>query len=298
MKTGTAASAVPTALDAEAVGEPIAEALRAGAALAAPERVYRTAEEPVQTHFVAPDGYQVVTVDTDTEQWLDQPRRKTGQVEVRDAESFLAYFTKHATPAAEVYADEDNGRVVAVLNASSKEQAEWGDHCLVLALKHTPAWLRWTRPDGKLLGQVAFAEHIEAGLPEIVEPDAAHMLELAQTFEATKGVDFESSQRLSSGERQFTYKETISAKAGQKGHITVPTQFVVALAPWRGGPAYRVTARFRYRISPEGLQLGYVLDRVEDVLEGAFADVCSEVAGGVGERPLLMGPAPASRRLF
>lgn len=282
----------PNGLDEPLAGG-IDAAIRAGSAIA--EHTFHAATDTPGTQgtylHVVPDGYKVVTTQVDDERLLPCPRRKTGTVVVRDAASFLAYFGKHAPLNAEVFADDEKGTVTAVLNAHGGVggDAQWQDHRLVLRMVPSPAWVAWTDRSGKYLPQVEFAEFIEANLPDIAEPPAAAMLELAQTFEATKSVDFESSHRLSSGERRLEYKETLAAKAGQRGQIDIPTQITLGLAPWRGGDVYRVTARFRYRIADGRLLLGYVLDRPEDVLDAAFREICSQIADELDGRPLLHG---------
>ena len=47
-----------------------------------------------------------------------------------------------------------------------------------------------------------------------------------------------------------------------------------------GGDAYRLTARFRYRIGAGQLVLGYVLERAGDVKRDAFGQVVQQVAAG------------------
>lgn len=279
-------------IDDGAPRDSIDAAIRAGSALA--EHTFHTADYALAGTYlhVVPDGYKVITTQVDDEQLLPTPRRKTGTVVVRDAASFLAYFGKHAWADSEVYADDEKGTVTAVLNAhqaGADGAAQWQDHRVVLRMVPTPAWQRWVASSGKLMPQVDFAEHIESSLSDIVDPAAAAMLELAQTFEATKSVDFESANRLSSGERRLEYKETIAAKAGQRGQIDIPTRITLGLAPWRGGDTYRVDAHFRYRISDGHLYLGYVLDRPEDVLDAAFREITAQIADELDGRPLLHG---------
>lgn len=270
-------------------------AIRAGAALADTTVIPATEEGAGTLAVVVPDGYKLEVRTLDDECLLPTPRRKTGKVTVRDAASFLAYWGKHHDEASEVFADEQAGTVTGVINAhgSGYGGAAWGDHRVTLQMIHTPGWKRWLALSGKLVGQVEFAEHIEMSLPEVVEPSASDMLELAQTFEAKKSVDFESSDRLTSGERRLTYKETIQSKAGERGQIDIPQKLVLALTPWSGGETYRIDAHFRYRIDRGDLLLGYVLDRPEDLLQHAFAELVGQLRSELEPTPVLMGPAPA-----
>lgn len=236
--------------------------------------------------FVTDDGVEVVK----GREPLAAPRRKTGAVQLLDAASFAAYVNKHhEEDHTELYADPRRPGVVAVLNghAAFADATGYGDHRAHLILQPTPAWQRWAQHDGKLLNQVQFAEHIEASLPDIVNPPGADMLELAETFQAHTKVQFVSSTHLGSGQRQLTYREEVEAGAGSRGDIVIPKEFELGLAPYEGSGLYKVTARLRYRIGDGRLQLGYILDRPEDVQRAAFDDVLKTVQEETGRTALL-----------
>lgn len=227
----------------------------------------------------------------DLEQYDEHPRRKKANVKVADADSFVAYVKKHELAHTEVWADLVGTRVIAVINAHEDSDdievegnAGWGDHRATLAVRKTDAWNAWTASDRKLMGQQEFAEHIEDRAVDIVKPTGAEMLELAQSFQARQGVEFESSKRLSSGESQLVYKETVAAKAGQRGQLDIPSLIELALIPFEGAPAYKVTARFRYRIDHGRLLLSYALERPDDVLREAFLDVVTLVEGDLDRK--------------
>jgi uncharacterized protein YfdQ (DUF2303 family) len=226
--------------------------------------------------FVTPEG-GVHKVDLTGEDYKDQPTRKRGTTTVRDAESFLTYWTKHHDDSSEVYADAERLTVTAVLDAHTADSARWSGHRLHLALRETDAWKQWLRLDGQLMKQEEFAEFLEDHLPELLEPSSAEMLEIAQSFQAAVKVDFQSATRLSSGQRQFQYVETATTKAGQKGQLTVPEVFTIGLVPFEGSDGYRLTARLRHRIGQDGLRLGYKLERPDEIRRTAFADVVKAI---------------------
>jgi uncharacterized protein YfdQ (DUF2303 family) len=224
-----------------------------------------------------------------------RPDRKTGTADAHDAPAFIAYLSKHALPETEVWADIANQKLVAVINTSRgttpatpdpaaadiEGAAGWGDHRVQLVLRKTPAWTAWVSHDKQFLSQTAFAEHIEERLPDFAAPAGAEMLELAQSFRANTKVDFESSRRLSSGETTLVYREQTEATAGKKGDIVIPDTFTLGVAPFDGTEGFKVTARFRYRITDAHLTLGYVLERPEDILRAAFDDIVTAVDGAI-----------------
>jgi uncharacterized protein YfdQ (DUF2303 family) len=228
------------------------------------------------------------------------PLRTKGTCRLYDATSFGAYFHKHNEgPASQIYADPYGPAIVALLNgngptpdADTDQVLGFGDHRASLIFRHTPAWERWSKLDGQMVDQVRFALHIEDSLPEIIEPDGATMLELAESFQAATKVKFESGTDLGSGQRQLTYHEEINAQAGRKGNLVIPKTFTIGVAPFEGCAPYRVEARLRYRIREGALSLGYQLDRPEDVLRNAFDDVLRQVQDATGVVALL-GTPPA-----
>lgn len=246
---------------------------------------------------------KVVDLEEHLEQFADRPRRKTGTVRVHDSNTFVEYLAKHGLPDTEVWADVTRQHLVAIINAHQKVGedtdsvtfadmgANWGDFRALLELRPTKAWEAWTALDRQLTDQNTFAEHLEDRLVDVYEPTGADMLELAQTFQATIGVTFESSKQLSSGERQLAYKETVEAGAGRRGQMQIPKEFTLGLIPFEGAETYKVTARFRYRITDGRLRIGYVLDRPEDVLRTAFLDIVAAVERQV-DAPVFRG-APA-----
>lgn len=227
------------------------------------------------------------------------PKRPRGTVKVYDADSFGAYFHKHNEgTASEVYADPYGPAIIALLNGhgptpdtDTDQILGHGDHRISLTFRTTPAWQRWTKLDGQLGSQVVFAQHLEDSLPDIVEPEGALMLELAQSFQAHTKVTFESARDLSSSERQLVYREEVEASAGRRGDITIPKDFTIGIAPYEGSSLYRIKVRLRYQISDGALRIGYRLDRPEDVLRAAFDDVLRAVQDSTGRTALLGQPA-------
>jgi len=245
---------------------------------------------------VVPDGYQIKTADIAAvlKRYRPAPARVTGTAILTDTASWLGYFGKHGGEHSEVYGDVRTSTVTAILNAPrGAEEPEWGDHRVVLQLEHSPAWMAWNALDGQLIGQEAFAEHLEARSPDLREPDAATMLELAQSFQATKGVQFESGSSLASGQKRLQYLETVEGRAGNRGQLDIPSQIRIQVQVWRGvAIAVPMTARFRFRIAREGLQLAYVLDQVEDVLDAAWSSLLGELTDTLPV-PVLAGRAPS-----
>lgn len=255
----------------------------------------------------------------DYEHLLDAPRRARGTVHVHDAQSLVTYVRKHATdnpppvdanhdralavralrPNTEthrhaLYADVDTPAVTAVLNGHGPDsEPGWGDHRAVLTLRWAPEWCHWADKDRQWLDQTEFAEHLEEGMGEIREPTAGDMMEIAQTMQANTTVQWRSQRFLGNGQVQFTYHETVDARAGSDGTLEIPQRFTLGLIVFDGQTeGYRLDARFQFRRPDGRLKVRYLLTRPHDVVSAAFGDVVTVVEDGTG-LAALRGQAPS-----
>lgn len=237
---------------------------------------------------VVPAGSAQVTIDTEAivAPYRSGPRRKNGSIALTTPASLTQYVNAHKMPGTEIYADWRRRMATAVLNDHASDdgsdRAGWGDHRAALTLTTTPEWVAWSGNDAKWMTQEDFAEHILATASDVVMPSAADLMEMAETFVATKSVNFKSGSRLRDGQRQLTYVEVIEAQAGPAGDVTIPESILLRLAPFDGAESVEMGARIRYRINDGQLRIGYVLDRPDLVLRSAFADVVAGVEADTG----------------
>lgn len=271
----------------------VRDAVTAGLLAAGPQQV----TEDLFTQTV-PDGARVERIDLREleEKYSHHPRRKTGTVHVQDADSFTGYLRKHGREHTEVWADPARKTLVGVINAHAAAHdhefdglAGHRDHRVALELIHSDPWTAWTSRDKQWMDQATFAEHLEDNAADVIDPDAATMLEIAQHFHATTGVNFKSAQRLHSGEVSFIHEEQVGARAGQTGDIDIPTQFLLEVSPYAGMDALaQVIARFRYRIRQGQLSLSYALVRPEDHARSVFDTIVASVDADISQ-PIYTG---------
>jgi uncharacterized protein YfdQ (DUF2303 family) len=207
---------------------------------------------------------------------------------VADFGSLQQYLDKHGLEAeTEVTASVTNGTFTAVCDAGDEHRAGWGGHTITLKLSKSPEWQRWAGRSGQLSSQADFAEFIEDNAKDIVEPSSAEILEIAQSLQVKRGVEFESGTRLQDGNVQFGYRESTTATAGSVGQLVIPEKITLALRPFKGGDAYSVTALFRYRLQGSQLTLGFKLQDPEKIIEDAFESVAGDVKEYASQRDFL-----------
>lgn len=218
----------------------------------------------------------VVDIESALAQYRPAPRRPTGSVQVGTVDSLINYATQHKTDGTDIWVHPTEGKVVAVINNHAPEPG-WGDHRAILNLVVTDEWKFWMSLNGSMVDQQRFANHIEEGQREIVEPPAATMLEIAQTLHAQVGADFSSAIRLTDGNVQLKYVEETKATAGKAGDLKIPASFTIGVAPFQGEDPFKVTARLRYRINGGHLQIGYILDRPQEVLKACLDAIANNL---------------------
>lgn len=254
---------------------------------------------------LVPKGYSVHSLaNFKYNDYAERPHRTKQAVTVLDPSSFLKYWMDFHDPASRIFADRDNRRFHAVLDyhqqpvgtarlIESGEPAaavslptlpRWGSHTVTLELRHTEEWKTWTGSNEKEMSQAAMALFIEDNAPDVVDPSAARMYEVASKLEATTEVKFDSSVDLQNGSRKLKYHEETNAKAGE---LDVPKEFTIAIPIFEGMPRVQIKARLRYKIPNGKLTMSYSLWRhaaaerqAFDVVMNAIADECGSVLVG------------------
>lgn len=243
------------------------------------------AERKLTLQAVDPDE-AYVTLDRDgnarildLERLRDQPDRAKGTYEPATVESFVDYVAKHQEKEhTTIWVHSTKGEVLAILDDHAAKATAWREHRAKLTLERSTEWDFWLEKDNSLMTQTDFADHLEEGLPDIVEPDGATLLEIAEKFHATTAVKFRSGVDRTSGEVKFMYDESIEASAETaNGKIAVPRSFTLMLAPFIGEEKVVVTARLRHKAQGGTLFLGYKLERPERVTEEALEGIAERL---------------------
>lgn len=237
---------------------------------------YPTGAENAVRHASAlvPEGYRVEHLPW--ERAHERPFAKRAERHLTDIDSLVEYVRKHAVAGeTEVYVSPGgtgwNAFVEAIIDDHSKDAAGWGDHRATVHLPQSVQLQAWRAQNDKYLDQIAFAEFIESNLSDIVEPDAAELLEVVSTLQSTNKVAFNSAVRLDNGQVQVKYHEDISATAGREATLEIPQEFKIAVPVFEFGTRYAIKARLRYRVREQKLVLAYVLERLDDIVRNALA---------------------------
>lgn len=226
---------------------------------------------------VIPAAAQVVSLEQFAfSQHAERPERIRQTVTVLDPQSFIEYYTRFSDEESRVFAYEPQNMITAILDYHGSEP-RWGQHKLILAMRHSEEWTRWAGANNKQMTQQAFAEFLEQNSIDIINPAPAAMMDVARDLIANTEVEFGSGLRMSDGQVKFKYTETVRASVNG-GTVTVPEQFQLALPVYVGGERVYMDALLRFRVKDGKLSLWYTLIRPEEVLRSAFRAARSAIA--------------------
>lgn len=246
---------------------------------------------PAGGHAVlVPAGYQVREFKP-----IDPPLTHVKQkVRLDDAPSFIAYVGRYKTPNTQLFAELDAGSVTAVIDYHQAPQSNgesvplYGAHAATYRAKLAEEWARWTQIDNQKISQAQLAEFLEENAENIVEPEAASVLEVARNLKMRKRVKFESGLSLKDGTIQLEYREEVEG-AG-KEQMAVPDHLIIGVPVYFGGEGFRLKVMMRYRIEEGVLHFMLKIHRREFAVQAAFAQVVKEIAEGVGIAPFYGAP--------
>jgi len=209
----------------------------------------------------------------------ERPKRVETHLQFSDVASLLAYVHHHDAETTAIFLDPCTGRVDAYLDYHHDEPG-WLRHRASFAPSLDPRWQRWKANDRKPMEQDAFAEFIEDNAEDVVKPEAARLVEIITNFKATKNLVFKSAQNLTNGETKLTFEESLDAAGGKSARIEIPEQFEIGLVLIEGLPAYRIKARFRYRLENDrNIRFSYQLIRPEVSERDAISEIVKKVEG-------------------
>lgn len=241
---------------------------------------------------VIPENYEI----DDLEKMLPRPLAVRANVTLATVDAFIVYVLEFKDNPTRIFAHPITGKLVAILDYHEPKELtgpnpSWCAHRCLFAPTNTVEWSRWMGSNNIWLKQRDFAEFIENNVDDIKTPNGAEMLEIASSLEAKTAVEFKSGVRLDNGSHRLSFSAETVAKAGDKGTLDIPSVFTLAIAPFVGGEAYPLNARFRHRIEDGKLTLRYQLVNPHKIIESAVARTVERVATATAIKPFI-GEAP------
>lgn len=230
-------------------------------------------------HIALPPGWTMETLDKN----LREPRRIKAHINAHDVRGFIDYL--------EIFAAQDITAIYAGPRNQPKLEARIDDHTpgmpshvthkATYACPLTHEWQQWIGYNNKPMSQVAFAEFVENNIGDVVAPTGTELLNACLTFQDTGSVEFNSAIRLGDGRVQFKYIEKDESK-----ELKFPERVSIGIPVFEGMTGrFPIEAKLRYRIDKEkGLELRYILERPDIVLNAAYEALMTHVSDATGLR--------------
>jgi len=232
----------------------------------------------------APDGRKVVFVPEGympVEYPPAMPPRIIQNVTLHDRDSLVAYVNRFKSAATRLFAEPGflaggQAKIVAVIDYHEASKADHGEHVATYAPRYSDQWQRWHKACAAPMKQAEFAEFIEEVRADIVEPNAANLLDIVRTFKASKRVEFDSVAYQPNGDVKLVYDERTEQK-GSSG--VLPETMKLGIPVYFRGQPYAVPVLVRYRVGQGAVGFQLKMDRSDIIEDAAF----NELAKAVGE---------------
>lgn len=229
-------------------------------------------------YTLVPTGYRMEKL----EQLLPAPVYTNKDVTVLDSGSFIQYVENFGDEGTAIFVTRQDMEIEAIIDYPTSAGPRHGAHRITLKPNVSEEWKRWSAIDGRYMDQKSFAEFLEENSLDIVQPDAATLVEVARQIEATKRGEFRSGTRLDNGSFQFAYTEEINATT-KGGSLAIPSEIKLGIPVFEGGERYEIKTFFRYRIDEGTLKLAIKINRPKYILDDAFNHLADEVRAGLSE---------------
>lgn len=207
-------------------------------------------------------------------------------VNIDQVQSLIDYVNRFKTGDTVILANLDETEIVAVIDYHKQGSTEPNlvQHCAVLNLTTSAEWDQWKAIDGRMYDQKAFARLLDINSDDIVDPDAATLLETVMDMEMSSSITVKRKLESSGSGRgnQSAAKQTTGT--------VLPAFFMLAIPVFVGEP--KVTVRAMTKDSQDGntgkISLGLDLVRTHIIIEGELARIARNIAAAT-EVPVMMG---------
>lgn len=239
---------------------------------------------------VVPDQSSVERIDL-RDTWAN-PRRATGVIVTEDVQSFIGAVTVQRETSTAIYAHSD-GTMTAVINEHGAEPG-WRDYRVNLVRPQALAFRQWLAVNDKPQTQYELANFIEDHLGQIVSPAGAELLEIAQTFKASRRLSFRSQNILRNGQVQVSYIEELEGgggdqSGGPEARIAIPEEIMVLLRPYRDEEPAGLKARLRWGLREKVVSFTIRFPELDDWLDAIHDKAIIEVAEALPDVAIYRG---------
>lgn len=251
---------------------------------------------------VVPKGKQVFDLKPYLDKFRPFPERKVGTALLTTLDAFIAHANRFKDAESAIFLDDEKDipgpRFISVFDYHEKAggRARHGQHRGIYAFPLSAEWCAWTKGAGVEMAQGDFAVFLEDRIPDVLAPASvgektrafaeaagiqvaapARLLELSRGLSIKVDTQVAQHVNLSTGESQILFKEEHSS-GDAASSLKVPSGFAIQIPVVRGGPAYQIPVRLRYRVSGGRVLWKYALYRTDLIFEEMLSEALEQVA--------------------
>lgn len=252
---------------------------------------------------IVPQGYVARSLEDLIAPHQPRPRRIRQSVKMDTLDSFCEYVHTYNNGFTKVFVRAIGTKpptMMAIIDYHANDErtvcAAWCEHRVTYEPGFSEEWTRWMSKAGVRMSQVDFATFLEENQTLIAKEDesvsgirsGAELLELVQELQGRQDVSYNTMIRLNNGKNRLLYTEDVELKgvvSTRAGEFEFPTSLTVAIAPFVGGPAYKITARLRYRIESRKLVFWFEMVDLHIVLADSVKDMVDRMTEKTGISP-------------
>lgn len=256
-----------------------------------------------------PEGRTLESLKGIVEEYRTRPDRKIGTSEMATITSFVDQVNRSKDSDSVVFAAVANRadpRLIAVFDynkAGPDGEPRFGQHRTLYRFPVSEEWKAWTAKPIDNIGQVEFAEFLEAHIMDVLDPAsldpegkgtlAAFCRQLGirpaspqQLMELSRGLTVHANHKVvqqvnvGTGEAQISFGETHTDAQGAP--VKVSGGFAIAIPVFIGGPAYQIPVRLRYRVKDGAVKWTLQPQRTNEVWDDAVKESVGSVTTKTG----------------
>lgn len=248
----------------------------------------KTLPAQIPLHF-DPESHLLCSITSQLDDYRNTPKHRTGVSVTNNLASFINLVNYHKVDETVIFAlaDMPSPNLLAVIDYHSKtHQPNNLKHKILYNFPLTTEFKTWLQFNNKSLSQEEFATFLEAQITELAAPTAdeitkycalfykkhiaepVELLELAKSIEININSNVKNGQNTATGEKTIIYTEQHEGANTKTGEtVTVPSLFMVSVAPFVDGALVRIPARLAYKVTRGEVKWTYTLFRPDDYLK-------------------------------
>jgi len=256
--------------------------------------------------LIVPEGRKIHSIKPLLDEYLTKPERRKGTATLTTLASFVDHVNRHKDEHSVVFAHvtEPEAQLLAVFDynesgaAGDEGGARFGQHRAVYGCPFSDEWKAWTMKRGEM-SLADFATYLEDRIMDVLPPASAgetikafadqlsvqlaspqRLMELSRGLTVNVGQKVVNHVNLSTGEGTVSFEERHTGEGGDS--VKVPGAFALAIPVFKGGDAYQIPVRLRYRTAGGQVTWSFTPQRIDRVRDHAINEACDVVKKETG----------------